>query len=130
MISVADLIRHRLHHERCIERHSEGCLRTEFGSFRTITYASMVLPEQHIALVHGELDAEKPVLVRMHSHCVYGDVFGSTACECRQMIRVSLQRIAEQGASLLVYLPQTGPAIPHHRAPTPHPPPPTPAPHP
>src|SRR5271166_5014063 len=80
MISVADLIRYRLHHERCIERHSEGCLRTPLGSFRTITYASMVVPEQHIALVHGELNPGESVLVRMHSHCVYGDVFGSTDC--------------------------------------------------
>src|SRR3984893_12960480 len=77
MISVADLIRYRLHNERCIERHSEGCLRNEFGSFRTITYASTIhpeqniAPEQHMALVHGELNADEPVLVRMHSHCVY-----------------------------------------------------------
>jgi 3,4-dihydroxy 2-butanone 4-phosphate synthase/GTP cyclohydrolase II len=116
MISVADLIRYRLHHERCIERHSEGCLRTEFGSFRTITYASMILPEQHIALVHGELDPQRPVLVRMHSHCVYGDVFGSTDCECHQTIRNSLQRIAEEGSGVLVYLHQTGPGFRDHRA--------------
>jgi 3,4-dihydroxy 2-butanone 4-phosphate synthase/GTP cyclohydrolase II len=116
MISVADLIRYRLHHERCIERHSEGCLRTPLGSFRTITYASMVVPEQHIALVHGELNSGEPVLVRMHSHCVYGDVFGSTDCECHDMIQRSLERIAREGAGVLVYLHQTGPGIRDHRA--------------
>jgi 3,4-dihydroxy 2-butanone 4-phosphate synthase/GTP cyclohydrolase II len=122
MISVADLIRYRLHHERCIKRHSEGCVRNEFGSFRTITYASTIhpehniAPEQHMALVHGELNAAEPVLVRMHSHCVYGDVFGSTECDCHQMIRRSMQRIAEEGAGVLVYLHKTGPGIRDHRA--------------
>ena len=115
MISVADLIRYRLHNERCIERHAEGCLRTEFGSFRTITYASTILPEQHIALVHGILNPGEPVLVRMHSHCVYGDVFGSTECDCHDMIRRSMQRIAEEGSGVLVYLHQTGPG--HSRPP-------------
>jgi len=122
MISVADLIRYRLHNERCIKRHAEGCVRNEFGSFRTITYESTILPEQHIAperhmaLVHGELNADEPVLVRMHSHCVYGDVFGSTECDCHQMIRRSMQRIAEEGAGVLVYLHKTGPGIRDHRA--------------
>ncbi len=116
MISVADLIRYRLDHERYIERHSEGCLRTEFGSFRTITYASTIVAEQHIALIRGELNSDEPVLVRMHSHCVYGDVFGSTECDCREMIRRSLKRIADEGRGVFVYLHQTGPGIRDHRA--------------
>jgi 3,4-dihydroxy 2-butanone 4-phosphate synthase/GTP cyclohydrolase II len=115
MISVADLIRYRLHHERCIERHSEGCLRTNYGTFKTITYASMTVPEQHIALVHGDVAVEEPVLVRMHSHCVYGDVFGSTDCECHDTIQRSLERITREGRGVLVYLHQTGPGIRDHR---------------
>src|SRR5581483_970183 len=115
MISVADIIRYRLHHERCVERQSEGCLRTNSGTFRTITYASMIVPEQHIALVHGDLSGDGPVLVRMHSHCVYGDVFGSTDCECRETLDRSMQRITEEGRGVVVYLHQTGPGIRDHR---------------
>jgi 3,4-dihydroxy 2-butanone 4-phosphate synthase/GTP cyclohydrolase II len=114
MISVADLIRYRLHNERFIERQAEGCLRTEFGDFRTVTYASTILPERHLALVRGEIENGAPVLVRVHSHCVYGDVFGSTECECHDLIRRSLERIAREGAGVLVYLHQTGPGFRNH----------------
>jgi 3,4-dihydroxy 2-butanone 4-phosphate synthase / GTP cyclohydrolase II len=116
MISVADLIRYRLQHERFVQRLSESCLRTEFGDFKTIVYASVIGPEQHLALVHGELDGRDNVLVRMHAHCIYGDVFGSTACECHQVVRNSLRRIAEEGAGVLVYLHQTGSGVRDHAA--------------
>ena len=118
MISVADLIRYRLQTERFVQRQSEACLRTEFGDFKTIVYASAIVPEQHLALVHGELSGRENVLVRMHSHCIYGDVFGSVACECHKVIRKSLQRIAEEGAGVLVYLHQTGPGFRDHGGPT------------
>jgi 3,4-dihydroxy 2-butanone 4-phosphate synthase/GTP cyclohydrolase II len=114
MISVADLIRYRLQNERFIRRQSEGCLRTEFGDFKTIVYASTIVPERHLALVHGELAGREDVLVRMHSHCTYGDVFGSTECQCQQVIRKSLARIAQEGAGVLVYLHQTGPGFRDH----------------
>ncbi len=114
MISVADLIRYRLHHERFIHRQSEGCLRTQFGDFKTIVYASTILPEMHLALVHGEIGGRSNVVVRMHSHCVYGDVFGSSECDCRQLVERSLERIAQEGAGVLVYLHQTGPGFRHH----------------
>src|ERR1700682_169461 len=114
MISVADLIRYRLHNERFIHRQSEGCLRTEFGDFKTIVYASTILPEMHLALVHSEIDGLSNVMVRMHSHCVYGDVFGSSECECRQLVQRSLERISQEGAGVLVYLHQTGPGFRHH----------------
>ena len=114
MISVEDLIRYRLHNERFIHRQSEGCLRTEFGDFKTIVYASTILPEMHLALVHGEIDGRSNVMVRMHSHCVYGDVFGSSECDCRQLVQRSLERITQEGAGVLVYLHQTGPGFRHH----------------
>jgi 3,4-dihydroxy 2-butanone 4-phosphate synthase/GTP cyclohydrolase II len=117
MISVADLIRHRLQNERFIRRQSEGCLRTEFGDFKTIVYSTNVLPEMHLALVHGEIAGRENVLVRMHSHCIYGDVFGSLECQCHQVVRNSLQRISEEGAGVLVYLHQTGPGIRNHAVP-------------
>jgi 3,4-dihydroxy 2-butanone 4-phosphate synthase/GTP cyclohydrolase II len=116
MISVADLIRYRLQTERFIRRQSEGCLHTEFGDFKTVVYASTIVPERHLALVHGEIAGKADVLVRMHSHCIYGDVFGSTECECRELIRRSLARITEEGAGVLVYLHQTGPGVRNHTA--------------
>ena len=91
MISVADLIRHRLQTERFVQRQSEGCLRTEFGDFKTIVYASTILSGNHLALVHGEIAGRENVLVRMHSHCIYGDVFGSVECQCHQLMRKSLR---------------------------------------
>src|ERR1700691_3563100 len=111
MISVADLIRYRLRHERYIRRVAEGCIETEFGPFRTFAYTSDISPEIHMALIRGEVAGRERVLVRMHSHCVYGDVFGSTYCDCRKLIRGSLQRIAEEDLGVLVYLHQTGPGF-------------------
>ena len=108
MISVAELIRYRLGHERFVRRLAEGCLETEFGQFHTIAYASSTDPEMHLALVRGAVAGGENVLVRMHARCAYGDVFGSTTCECRNIVRASLQRIAAEGAGVLVYLHHTG----------------------
>ena len=116
MISVADLIRYRLLNERFIQRQTESCIRTEFGDFRTIAYASTIVPEQHLALVHGDIEHRENVLVRMHSHCVLGDVFGSVDCDCNRTIRNSLERIAREGAGVLVYLHQTGPGFRNHKS--------------
>ena len=108
MISVAELIRHRLETENLIERRGEGCLQTEFGSFKTISYVSTIDDSAHVALVHGNPGGRENVLVRMHARCIYGDVFGSTQCNCQQMIRASLARIAEEPAGVFVYLHQSG----------------------
>jgi 3,4-dihydroxy 2-butanone 4-phosphate synthase/GTP cyclohydrolase II len=112
MISVAELIRYRLKTERYVHRLGEGFIETEFGPFRTIAYSSEYpresRSETHLALIRGEVAGQENVLVRMHSHCVYGDVFGSTDCECRKMISGSLRRIADEGMGVLVYLHQTG----------------------
>ncbi len=111
MISVADLIRYRLRNERFIRREAEGTIRTEFGEFRTIAYSSSIDPETHLALVMGNVHTEGVALVRVHSHCVYGDIFGSCDCDCRDMVRGALRRIAEEGSGALVYLHQTGPGL-------------------
>ncbi|MBI4910542.1 MAG: 3,4-dihydroxy-2-butanone-4-phosphate synthase [Acidobacteria bacterium] len=108
MISVAELIRYRLQHERIIRKRADGTVRTRYGEFRSSLYSSSVDCENHLALVHGDVAGRKNVLVRMHSHCVYGDVFASTDCQCGQLIQGSLKRIAEEGAGVLVYLHQTG----------------------
>jgi 3,4-dihydroxy 2-butanone 4-phosphate synthase/GTP cyclohydrolase II len=108
MISVASLIRYRLETEHLVERTAEGCLDTEFGSFKSVTYVSPINGETHLALVFGEVARRENVLVRMHARCLYGDVFGSTQCDCRETLRASLARIAQEGAGVLVYLHQTG----------------------
>ena len=108
MLSVAELIRYRLKHERFISRMAEGCVQTEFGEFRTIAYTSDLNPETHVALVRGEVAGKERVLVRMHSRCMFGDVFASTTCDCARLVRRSLQAIAEAGEGVLVYLHGTG----------------------
>lgn len=111
LVSVADLIRYRLQHERFIRRVAEGVLPTEFGEFRTIVYATSIDPETHLALVRGDVRGREGVLVRMHSRCLYGDVFASTSCDCHRIIRSSLERISQEGCGVLVYLHHTGPGI-------------------
>ena len=111
MVSVAELIRHRIKHETVVRRVAEGAIETEFGEFRAIAYASDFDPEYHVALVRGEVRGQERVLVRMHARCVYGDVFGSTSCDCGRLVRHSLRAIAEEGLGVLVYLHETGPGF-------------------
>jgi 3,4-dihydroxy 2-butanone 4-phosphate synthase/GTP cyclohydrolase II len=111
MVSVAAIIGYRLQNERFVHRRGQGSLRTEFGEFRLVSYSSDLDPTTHLALVLGDISRQDRVLVRMHSHCVSGDVFGSTQCDCHRLIRESLRRISEAGAGALVYLHQTGPGL-------------------
>ena len=108
MLTVADLIRYRMNHERYVRRVAEAVLPTRFGEFRMIAYASDVDHDQHIALIRGELAGPTPPLVRVHSHCLTGDVFGSLACDCPDLVAKSLEKIAEEGRGLFLYLHHTG----------------------
>jgi 3,4-dihydroxy 2-butanone 4-phosphate synthase / GTP cyclohydrolase II len=108
MVTVADLIRYRMQHERYVRRIAETILPTRHGDFRMIAYASDVDHDQHIALLRGELEGATPPLVRVHSHCLTGDVFGSTACDCPDLVAKSLQKIAEEGRGVFLYLHHTG----------------------
>ena len=109
MMTVADLIRYRLRHERLVHRIGEAVLPTPFGEFRMIAYESQMAQDSHVALVMGNVEhnGSQPVLVRMHSHCLVGDVFGATWCDCHQIIRRSLEMIAAEGRGALIYLHQT-----------------------
>jgi len=118
MISVADLIRHRMRTERFLRRIAEGSVETEFGPFRAIAYTSDLSPEYHLALVRGEVVGWERVLVRMHARCVYGEVFGSTSCDCARLVRCSLQAIAHEGRGVFVYLHETGPGFRTEAAPS------------
>jgi len=108
MLTVADLIRYRMQHERYVRRVAEAVLPTCYGDFRMIAYASDVDQDQHVALVRGDLDAEGPALVRVHSHCLTGDVFGSTTCDCHELVARSLEKIAREGRGVFLYLHHTG----------------------
>jgi 3,4-dihydroxy 2-butanone 4-phosphate synthase / GTP cyclohydrolase II len=109
MLTVAELIRYRMGHERYVRRLAEAIVPTAYGEFRMIAYESEVNGDSHIALVRGDVEnaGEKPVLVRMHTHCLVGDVFGATWCECRNTIDTAMRRIAEEGTGALIYLHQT-----------------------
>jgi len=109
MLTVAELIRYRMQHERYVHRVGEAVVGTRHGEFRLIAYESEVDGgESHVALVRGDVESgSDPVLVRMHSHCLMGDVFGSTGCDCRATIEGSMQAIAREGRGALIYLHQT-----------------------
>ena len=105
MLTVADLIRYRLQHERYIHRVAEGVMPTVHGEFRMIAYENEVDGgESHVALVLGDVTSDAVVPVRVHTHCLSGDVFGATGCDCRAVIEGSLKMIAEAGRGALVYL--------------------------
>jgi 3,4-dihydroxy 2-butanone 4-phosphate synthase/GTP cyclohydrolase II len=124
MLTVAELIRFRLQNERYIFRVAESILPTRFGDFRMIAYESEVDGgESHLALVRGEVSAElnpEPVLVRVHSHCLAGDVFGTTLCDCHQVVQRSLEMIAQAGRGALVYLHNTSKGFDIDRNANPH----------
>jgi 3,4-dihydroxy 2-butanone 4-phosphate synthase/GTP cyclohydrolase II len=108
MLTVADLIRYRMQHERYVRRVAEATLPTRYGDFRMIAYASDVDQDQHVALVRGDLDGDTPPLVRVHSHCLTGDVFGSITCDCSELVARSLTTIAKEGRGVFLYLHHTG----------------------
>jgi 3,4-dihydroxy 2-butanone 4-phosphate synthase/GTP cyclohydrolase II len=108
MLTVADLIRYRMQHERYVRRVAEAVLPTRFGNLRMIAYASEVDHDQHVALVRGDLEGPEPALVRVHSHCLTGDVFGSTACDCSELVAGSLAAIAKEDRGVFLYLHHTG----------------------
>jgi 3,4-dihydroxy 2-butanone 4-phosphate synthase/GTP cyclohydrolase II len=109
MLTVAELIRYRIRNERYVHRVGEALLPTQYGEFHMIAYESELDRESHVALLRGDLGAfgSKPVLVRMHSHCLVGDVFGATWCTCQEIIAHSMKMIAEQDHGALIYLHQT-----------------------
>ena len=109
MLTVAELIRYRMAHERYVRRLAESVVPTAYGDFRMIAYESEITGDSHIAMVKGDVEnaGDEPVLVRMHSHCLVGDVFGASWCGCRDVIDAAMRRIAEEGRGALIYLHST-----------------------
>jgi 3,4-dihydroxy 2-butanone 4-phosphate synthase / GTP cyclohydrolase II len=109
MLTVAELIRYRMQHERYVHRVGEAMVATQHGEFRLIAYESEVDGGgSHLALIRGDIsDSSTPVLVRMHAHCLLGDVFGATGCDCHPTLEASLEIIAAEDRGALIYLHQT-----------------------
>jgi 3,4-dihydroxy 2-butanone 4-phosphate synthase/GTP cyclohydrolase II len=108
MLTVAELIRYRMQHERYVHRVGEALVNTKHGEFRVVAYESEVDGgDSHLALVRGDIDTGEAVLVRMHAHCLIGDVFGSEGCDCRDTLDGSLSAIAAEGRGALIYLHQS-----------------------
>lgn len=112
IISIADLVAYRMRKELMVRRAAETTLPTPFGgTFKAIVYENDVDNAQHIALVKGDIDAEKPVLVRVHSECLTGDVFGSERCDCGEQLHAAMSQIEKEGSGVILYMRQEGRGI-------------------
>jgi len=114
IVSVADLIAYRRRHENLVHRVAEAKLPTIHGEFTAIAYRSDIDPDEHLALIMGDIATEEPVLVRVHSQCLTGEVFGSLRCDCGQQISMAMQSIAKEGCGVLLYMRQEGRGIGIH----------------
>ncbi len=102
--SIAQLIEYRRHNERLVERMGEASVPTEFGTFTCVAYKSTIDNIEHLAFVKGTITGQEPVLVRVHSECLTGDVFGSRRCDCGPQLATAMQMVDEAGAGVIVYL--------------------------
>jgi 3,4-dihydroxy 2-butanone 4-phosphate synthase/GTP cyclohydrolase II len=114
IVSVAELIAYRYRHERLVQRVAEAKLPTPHGEFTVIAYKSTTDPDEHLALVMGDIATEDPVLVRVHSQCLTGDVFHSLRCDCGEQIDMAMQKIAKEGRGVVLYMRQEGRGIGIH----------------
>ncbi|HIN06256.1 MAG TPA: bifunctional 3,4-dihydroxy-2-butanone-4-phosphate synthase/GTP cyclohydrolase II [Dehalococcoidia bacterium] len=114
ILSIAQIIAHRRRNERLVERVAEARLPTKYGNFKAIAYKSEVDVGEHIALTIGEWTKDEPVLVRIHSECLTGDVFGSMRCDCGEQIELALKTLAEEGTGVFLYMRQEGRGIGLH----------------
>jgi 3,4-dihydroxy 2-butanone 4-phosphate synthase / GTP cyclohydrolase II len=110
-ITVAQIVAYRLQHERLVHRIAEAELPTPFGEFRVIAFENQVDQREHVALVKGNIEGRRNVLVRMHSECLTGDIFHSLRCDCGEQLHAAMRRIEEEGQGAIVYLRQEGRGI-------------------
>ena len=111
IICIKDLIEYRLKHESLIKREVTINLPTEFGDFEMVAFTQINTGENHLALIKGNWDKEEPVLVRVHSSCVTGDIFGSCRCDCGSQLHKAMQMIAKAGKGCILYMNQEGRGI-------------------
>lgn len=111
IVTIADLIKYRLRFESLVEHGVEAHLPTEYGDFQVIPFKQKSNGMEHVALVKGDISGTAPVLVRMHSSCVTGDIFGSYRCECGDQLHQAMRRVEQEGRGVIVYLQQEGRGI-------------------
>jgi 3,4-dihydroxy 2-butanone 4-phosphate synthase/GTP cyclohydrolase II len=104
LVTIADLIRYRRHHEKLVKRVAEAALPTEHGTFQAVVFEGVLDGEQHMALVYGDISEVENVLVRVHSECLTGDALGSLRCDCGPQLQTALAKVAAEGAGVVVYL--------------------------
>ncbi len=114
IVSVADLITYRRRHEKLVHRVAEAKFPTRYGEFTAIAYKSDIDPDEHLALMMGDIATGEPVLVRVHSECLTGDVFGSLRCDCGEQVALAMQSIAKEGQGVFLYMRQEGRGIGFH----------------
>ena len=112
--SIADLIEYRRHHDKMVQKVAEAVLPTKYGEFKVIAYKSEIDTDEHVALVMGDISGETPVLVRVHSECLTGDVLGSLRCDCGEQLDMAMKEIAKEGRGVLLYMRQEGRGIGLH----------------
>lgn len=111
IVSIADLIEYRRRKEKLVTRVSDAHLPTQYGDFTAVAYESMLDGKGHLALVKGQWDQDEPILVRVHSECLTGDVFGSRRCDCGDQLAAALAMIEQEGKGILLYMRQEGRGI-------------------
>jgi 3,4-dihydroxy 2-butanone 4-phosphate synthase/GTP cyclohydrolase II len=114
IITIVDLIAYRLRHEKLVQRVTEARLPTKYGDFTAVAYQSTVDAAEHVALVKGDISTNEPILVRVHSECLTGDVFGSLRCDCGCQVEMALERIAKEDRGVFLYMRQEGRGIGFH----------------
>lgn len=114
IMTIAGLIAYRLRHEKLVQKVAEAKLPTRFGEFIALAYRSNVDAAEHVVLVKGDISGDEPVLVRVHSECLTGDVFGSLRCDCSDQVRLAMRSIAEEGRGVFLYMRQEGRGIGLH----------------
>jgi len=114
IVSVAQLIAYRRRYDKLVQRVAEASLPTRYGEFTAIAYKSVIDPDEHVALVKGEIDGKDPILVRVHSECLTGDVLGSLRCDCGDQIAMAMEAIAQEGRGVFLYMRQEGRGIGLH----------------
>ncbi len=111
IISIADLITYRLQNDSLIKRKIKVNMPTQFGDFELVAFEQIYTKEEHLALIKGEWEPDEPVLVRVHSSCVTGDIFGSCRCDCGEQLHKAMETIQEEGKGVIVYMNQEGRGI-------------------
>jgi len=111
IVSIADLINYRLKHDSLIRRKIEVNMPTAHGDFELVAFEQIYTGEEHLALVKGEWDEKEPVLVRVHSSCVTGDIFGSCRCDCGEQLEKAMEMVEQEGKGVIVYMNQEGRGI-------------------